>query len=57
MMWKGYEKWLQGMMGPKDWLYCQVGIEVIGEVVEEKHCEPGANISSEWMNEEELLRG
>lgn len=34
-------------MGPRDWLYPEVDIEITGEMVGEKDCEPGANISNE----------
>lgn len=39
------------MVGSRDWLYCPVDIEITGEVVGEENCEPGANISNEWMKE------
>lgn len=35
-------------MGPRDWLYPEVNIEITREMVGEKDCEPGANISNEW---------
>lgn len=44
---KGYYKCLQEIMGPRDWLYPEVDIEITGEMVGEKDCEPGANISNE----------
>lgn len=47
---KGYEKWLQGMVRPRNWLYPQVDIEMSGEVGE-KHCEPGEMNYSFPMNE------
>lgn len=34
--------------GTKNLLFSEVNIDITGEMVGEKDCEPGANISNEW---------